>query len=78
MALVYSLVSTFLVSLLSFVGALALVIKGGLLQEVLFLLVAFSAGTMIGGAFFHLVPEALEMLPADTVFIYLLAGFTFF
>lgn len=78
MALVYSLISTFLVSLISFVGALALVIKGVLLQEVLFCLVAFSAGTMIGGAFLHLLPEALEMMPPEAVFIYLLAGFTFF
>ena len=78
MVLFYSLVSTFLISLVSFVGALALVFKGDLLHEVLLLMVGFAAGAMIGGAFLHLIPEALQKMPADMVFIYLLAGFIFF
>jgi len=78
MTLFYILASTFLVSIISFVGALTLFFKGKLLDDILFFLVAFSAGTLIGGAFLHLVPEALESLPQETVFLYLLAGFIAF
>ena len=78
MTLFYILASTFLVSLISFVGALTLLLKEKLLNEILLFLVAFSAGTLIGGAFLHLIPEALESMPHDTVFIYLLAGFIMF
>ena len=42
-------------------------------------LVALAAGALIGSAFFHLIPAALDELPADKVGIAVVAGFmTFF
>ncbi len=79
--LFYIILSTFLVSLLSFVGALGLFLKNDVLDRLLTVLVAFSAGAMMGGAFLHLIPEALELFPSGEIlqlFIYLLSGFTLF
>ncbi len=74
-----SLLSVGLVSVLSFTGALSLIIKEKWLHKILIFFVSFSAGSLIGGAFFHLLPESLEgsddMLK---VFVYVLLGFCLF
>jgi len=56
-----TLVSVFLVSVLSFTGALTLTL--GILRRhsVLLGLVAFAAGALIGDALLHLLPEAAEL-----------------
>ena len=78
------LVSTFLVSLIAFIGILVLFLKEELLNKILLILVAFSAGALIGGAFLHLIPEAIEKVGIDEaallkIFLYLIFGFcTFF
>ncbi|MGD2136437.1 MAG: ZIP family metal transporter [Gemmatimonadales bacterium] len=46
-------------SLLALVGALALFIPTDVLKRLLLPLVAFAAGSLIGGAFFHMIPAAL-------------------
>jgi len=56
----YSLVSVFIVSLLSFTGILFLVISRQLLVNLLLFLVSFSAGALLGDSFIHLLPEAIE------------------
>lgn len=56
----YSLVSVIIVSLIAFVGILFLLIRLNSLKKVILLLVSFSAGALIGGAFLHLLPEAVE------------------
>ena len=58
----YSLTSVFIISLVSFVGVFFLAFKKETLQKILFFLVSFAAGGMLGGAFFHLLPEAIEEL----------------
>lgn len=58
----YSLISVLVVSLLSFMGVLFLAIKKSILQKLLLFLVSFAAGGMLGGAFLHLLPEAIEQL----------------
>jgi zinc and cadmium transporter len=57
--LVSILISTFLISLIAFIGALTLFLKEKLLNKILLILVAFAAGSLIGGAFLHLLPEAI-------------------
>ncbi|MFA5357129.1 MAG: ZIP family metal transporter [Candidatus Omnitrophota bacterium] len=66
------------VSLISLVGIFALLIKEKLLDKLLLVLIGFSAGALIGGAFLHLLPEALEETEAQAVFLYLIAGFVAF
>ncbi len=66
------------VSLISLVGILTLTLREKTLEKSLILLVAFSAGALMGGAFLHLIPEALEIGNGMT-FEYVLGGFiTFF
>lgn len=80
--LFYIVISTSSISLIAFIGVLVLFLKEELLDRVLLVLVAFSAGALIGGAFLHLIPEAIEEVAPDqtlNVFLYLIFGFcTFF
>ena len=81
--LFYILGSTFLISLLAFIGALTLFFKEKLLDKILLILVAFSAGALIGGAFLHLIPEAIAKVGPEEnsllkIFLYLLLGFCLF
>jgi len=75
--------TTFVISLIAFVGALTLFLKEKLLNRILLALVAFSAGALIGGAFLHLMPEAIIGVDVNeasvlNVFLYLLLGFCIF
>ncbi|MBN2015561.1 ZIP family metal transporter [Candidatus Dojkabacteria bacterium] len=74
----YTIISTIIISLSSFVGALTLAIKKQYLSKILLILVSLSAGTMLGGAFIHLLPEALENLDPEIVFILVLVSFCIF
>jgi len=78
MALAYALISTFLISLISLVGIITLAIKDKFLQGILFCLIGFSAGALIGGAFLHILPEALERNNSIAVFYYLILGIILF
>lgn len=62
MSLFYSLLATVLVSLASFIGVFMLSLKEKTLDRVLFVLVSFSAGGILGAAYLSLLPEALETL----------------
>ena len=78
MILVWILASTFLVSLISLIGIFTLAIKDNLLQKILFGFIGFSAGALIGGAFLHILPEALEKAKSTVVFYYLILGIVLF
>jgi zinc and cadmium transporter len=68
-----------LMCLLALLGAATLSLSDKTLQMLLLPLVALSAGSLLGGAFFHMIPEALEKTGTDiTVYIYVVAGFAFF
>jgi zinc and cadmium transporter len=75
--LVYILLSTTIISLIAFNGAFTLAMNDALLRKILLALVALSAGTLIGGAFIHLLPEAAEISGADII-AYALVGFVLF
>jgi len=57
---VYTIVSVIIVSLVSFIGIVSLLLKKKDLSKILLILVSLSAGTLLGGAFLHLLPEAVE------------------
>lgn len=57
---VYSLVSVAVVSSLSLVGIFTFLLRRELQRSLLLYLVSFSVGGLLGGAFFHLIPEASE------------------
>ena len=82
--LAWIVAATFLISFVSFIGALALFLREKILNKILLVFVAFSAGALIGGAFLHLIPEAIHEIGVDDmsifiIFSWLLVGFcTFF
>jgi len=76
---IFALTASIVVSLVSFAGALSLVLNAKLLKRILILMVALSAGSLIGGAFLHLLPEAMEKISDSLLpFIYTISGFTVF
>ncbi len=77
-ALLYAISASFIVSLISLIGIFTLLIREELLSKILILLIGFSAGGLIGGAFLHLLPEALEMSNTINTYGYLIIGFILF
>jgi len=76
--LLWIIVSTFLVSIIAFIGILTLLLKERLFEKILLGFVALSAGALLGGAFLHLIPEAIEQFTSQNTFFYVLAGFALF
>ena len=74
----WALGASIAVSLISLIGIFTFFIKSDILSRWLFILVSFSVGGLIGAAFLHLLPEALEQANAHSVFIWVIAGFIFF
>lgn len=70
--------ATLLVSIISVIGIITLILKKKLLDEILLILVSLSAGALMGGAFLHLIPEALEKFESFNLFLYVLIGFGLF
>ena len=56
----YSLISVFIVSLVSFIGVFTLSFEINKLRRALIYLISFSAGALLGDAFIHLLPEVVE------------------
>lgn len=77
MILIYIIATTIIVSVVSLVGILTLALKKNIIERIIFLLVGFAAGGLIGGAFLHLLPEAIEKNP-QTAFLFTIIGFTAF
>lgn len=67
-----------MVSLISLIGIFSLLVNEKILHRILILLIGFSAGGLIGGAFLHLLPEAIEISNSLAVYVYLIIGFILF
>lgn len=66
-------------SALALVGAVTIALPAHVLDRVLFALVGLAAGSLLGGAFFHMLPEAVGALGNDlSLYIWLVAGFLAF
>lgn len=66
-------------SALALVGGLTLLLPPRTLRRLLRPLVAFAAGTLLGGAMLHMLPGAIAQMGAGPeVFLAVLAGFTVF
>lgn len=76
--LLFIILATVINGLIGLVGVLTFWIREKSLKKILIILVAFSAGALMGGGFFHLMAEALESSEAVTAFGYLMLGFVFF
>ena len=76
--LAYILIATTLVSLISLIGVVTLAIKAKSLEKSLNLMIALAAGSLMGGSFFHLLPEAAEKLDIERVLTATLFSFVLF
>ena len=74
----YSLASVFIVSVISLIGIITLSIKVEKLRKLLIYMVIFAAGALLGDAFIHLLPEAVEDKGFEAaVSLYVLFGIGF-
>ena len=65
--------------MIALVGSVTFLISAATLQRLLLPLVALAAGSLIGGAVFHMLPAALDAAASDDeVWLALLAGFCLF
>ena len=72
---ILSIISVIAVSLLSMIGIITLWVNDKTLKKVLLYLVSFSAGSLFGDAFIHLIPQAIETNTSmTTVSLLILAG----
>lgn len=78
--LINSLIAAGVISLFSLVGLFALSLKKNVLKEMINDLIALAAGVLLGGSFFHLLPEALHHSGHEfqNVFMIFILGFSFF
>lgn len=63
-------------SAIALIGSITLLLPEILLNKIILPLVALAAGTFIGGAMFHLLPEAISTL-GNTLIVYQLLAFGF-
>lgn len=77
MEIIWIMSATIIVSLISLVGIVTITLKT-IFNDILIIMVGLSAGTLIGGAFLHLIPESLERSETSLTFILILAGFSLF
>ena len=71
---VYALASVFIVSAVSLVGIVSMAAQLKRFEQLLLLLVSFSAGALLGDAFLHLLPEAAESGLSTEIAAAVLAG----
>jgi len=75
----YALISVILVSLISLIGLFTFIIKSKKLNSLLFVLVSFSVGALLGDTFIHLLPDAVEENGFTlTLSVSILSGIVFF
>ncbi len=79
MMLFWILGSGLAMAAIALVGVFSVLIKADTLQKMLLPLVAFAAGALLGGAYFHMLPQAVRVISdAMDVWNYLVLGFLFF
>ena len=72
------ILSCLLISLCVWVAVLLLYFKKETLSKITLLLVSLSAGALLGGAFFHLLPEGAEKLEPNLLFLIVVISFILF
>lgn len=68
----------FLMSAIAMVGGVTTLLKPDTLERLLLPLVSLAAGTLLGGSFFHMIPEGTESIAPLDAAVWLVCGFTTF
>lgn len=73
------ILSSLLMSVIALIGSFTLILKEETLQKTLLPLVAFAAGSLIGGAFLHMIPAGIGKYGNNDIFyLWILLGFLVF
>lgn len=72
------IISTLIISSGSLIGVFSLSLSKKFLNKIIIGIISLSAGTLLGGAMLHLLPEAVEELGSKTPFQIALASFIVF
>ncbi len=68
-----------LMSAIALVGSVTLLLSEATLKKILRPLVALAAGTLLGGALFHMIPAAVDKLGNQiSIYVWILVGFSLF
>jgi zinc and cadmium transporter len=73
-----TIIATLAVSALSLIGIVTISLSSRTLHRILMIIVAYSAGTILGAAIFDLLPEAIELVDESLVYPIIAFGFVFF
>jgi len=77
--LIWIIGSSLLMSAIALVGSVTLILKEKTLNKIILPLVAFAAGSLIGGAFFHMIPAGIISYGNTTGFyLWIVIGFVVF
>jgi len=75
----YGFISVIIVSLVSLIGVFTLSLREDLLRKYVFVLISLAVGGLLGDAFIHLIPEALESsLNPTLTSVLIIVGILFF
>lgn len=72
------LVGGLIMSAIALVGSITALLKPATLDRLLLPFVSLAAGTLLGGAFFHMIPEGASALSPLSAAVWLVMGFTTF
>jgi zinc and cadmium transporter len=77
--LIWILGSGILMSAIALIGSVTLFIREATLKKLLLPLVALAAGTLLGGALFHMIPASVDKLGNRlSIYVWILLGFAIF
>mmetsp|Transcript_18725 Transcript_18725/g.34777 ORF Transcript_18725/g.34777 Transcript_18725/m.34777 type:complete len:344 (-) Transcript_18725:2461-3492(-) len=77
--LLWIIIFGLLMSCIALVGGITLILREELFKVIILPLVAFAAGSLIGGATFHMIPAAVDKMGNVTeLYLWLNAGFVLF
>lgn len=77
-SLVWIIVGGFLMSAIAMVGSLTTMLQPRAVERMLLLLESLAAGTLLGGAFFHMIPEGSDSLTRLDAAAWLVGVFSVF
>jgi zinc and cadmium transporter len=76
--LLWILAGGFLMAAIAMVGSVTTILQRETLDRLLLPFVSLAAGTLLGGAFFHMIPEGTRSLDPLTAAVWLMGGFLTF